>query len=293
MRGYLRRAAHDIRTNGFLNAVTVVIIALGILILGAYALLYVNAANLIREWREGLRVMVYLDASLSQAQVLDLKRHVGELGTVRQLRYISKEEALGLLREQMRRQASLLEHLPYNPLPDALELELVATTPLSELESLARDLEALPGVEEVEYGQRWLGRLVTLFDLLRLVGYTLGALFFLATVFIVANTIRIGLYARREEIEIMRLVGASDGYIKGPLFLEGVIQGLVGALLGLALLYGGYCALTAGIMPELAFEAFQPHFLPPALIAQLLSGSMAVGLLGCYLSLKQFLGQQV
>lgn len=289
MGSYLKRAVRDMRGNGFLNAVTVVTITLGILIVSAYSLLYVNAANLIDQWQAGLRVMVYLDPGLSQAQVMDLKRGVAERLAVRQVRYIPRDEALELLRGQMQRQASLLARLPENPLPDALQIEPASAADLGALERLAREVEALPGVEEVEYGQRWLGRLAYLFDLLRLVGYTLGTLFFLAMSFIVANTIRIVLYARRDEIEIMRLVGASDGYIKGPFFFEAMLQGLVGAALGLALLYGGYQGLTASVIPALTFEGFQPRFLSPRFIAELMAGSMAAGLLGCYLSLKQFL----
>jgi len=284
---FLRRAWWDLRANRFLNILTVVTMALGVLIVSAYALFLVNVNGLLNTWQQGMRMMIYLEGGLTKPQILDLKHQISRLARVQELRYIPREEAMSLFREQMKRQASLLDHLKDNPLPDAIEVLLQPSEGYGQLEALARRVEALPPVDEVEYGQKWLGRVVYLFDLFRVVGYGMGVLFFMAMVFIVANTIRIVLYARRDEIEIMRMVGASDGFIKGPLFIEGLIQGTMGGLGGLLALYLLYRLITAHLIQGLEMGFFQARFLPPGILAGMLLGSMLVGLLGCYLSLKQ------
>ena len=155
--------------------------------------------------------------------------------------FISKDRALVTLRAQMQHQASMLTDLETNPLPDAFEVRMIPTAQtLDKIQLLAGRLQALEGVEEVEYGQRWLGRFTDIFDLISFAGYGLGCLFFMAAVFFVANTIRLVLYNRREEVDIMRLVGAEARFIKMPFYIQGLIQwagrrpaGFGGAVAGL------------------------------------------------------------
>jgi cell division transport system permease protein len=159
------------------------------------------------------------------------------------------------------------------------------------IDSLASQIEAQPQVDEVEYGQRWVGRFAHILSLFRLAGYAMGTLFFMATIFIVANTIRLVIYSRREEVEIMRLVGATDNFIKIPFYFEGLIQGALGAIIGLTMLYIAYIFISSGVESEFFPGFFRFHFLSPILLAAILLGSMLVGWLGCFISLKQFLKQ--
>ncbi|MDM8548745.1 FtsX-like permease family protein, partial [Desulfobacterales bacterium HSG2] len=154
--------------------------------------------------------------------------------------------------------------------------------------------------EEVEYGQKWLGRFIHIFSLFRLTGYALGCLFFMATVFFVANTIRLVLYSRQEEIEIMRLVGASESFVKDPFYIQSLIQGALGGFIGLGVLFVTFNFIIGnweigswklGSVSNFQFPIsdFNPRFLPPDISVGIFLGSMFVGWLGCYLSLKQFL----
>ena len=159
------------------------------------------------------------------------------------------------------------------------------------IDSLAAQIEALPQIDEVEYGQRWVGRFAQIISLFRLAGYAMGALFFMATIFIVANTIRLVIYSRRDEVEIMRLVGATDNFIKIPFYFEGLIQGALGALIGLAMLYIAFIFISSNVEKGFFPGLFRFHFLSPTLLLAILLVSMLVGWLGCFISLKQFLKQ--
>ena len=117
----------------------------------------------------------------------------------------------------------------------------------------------------------------------------MGALFFMAAIFIVANTIRLVIYSRREEVEIMRLVGATDNFIKIPFYFEGLIQGALGAIMGLGILYFSFFLIVTNVEQEFLPGIFQLKFIPSAILCEILLGSMLVGWLGCYISLKQFL----
>ena len=175
-------------------------------------------------------------------------------------------------------------------MPDAFEIRMIpALQTESQVEALAARIDSIPAVAEVEYGQLWFRRFAGFINLFRLTGYALGALFFMAAVFIVANTIRIVLYSRRDEIDIMRLVGASDGFIKTPFYFEGVFLGALGGVIGIAALYVVYVLIASNVEQGLSAGLFHFRFIPLTVVAAIIAGSMVVGWLGCYLSLKQFM----
>jgi cell division transport system permease protein len=290
MRLYLKRAVQDIRHNRFLNVVTIITIALATLIVSAFALFFINASDLMNAWKEGLRIMVYINPKTASKDVPALKDRILNMYGVHDVRFISKDDAMEELKSQLKHQSSLLDNLKDNPLPDAFEVRLVATSrSWDRIEKLAKEIEMLPPVSDVEYGQRWIGRFTNIFNLFRLAGYALGALFFMAAVFFVANTIRLVLYSRREEVEIMRLVGAEDGFIKTPFYIEAIIQGALGGLIGLGALFLIFLFIQSNVNQDLALGSFRIGFLDLKLLLSILLAGMLVGWLGCFVSLKQFL----
>ncbi|MCP4370237.1 MAG: ABC transporter permease [Deltaproteobacteria bacterium] len=290
MRLFYKRAIQDIRKNRFLNAVTIVTIALSILIVSVFALFFINTNDLINHWKKGIRIMVYLKANTLEARVPDIKKKFEEMYGVAEAVFISKEDALKRLKSQIKRQISLLEDLKENPLPDAFEVRMIPSSQSWEkVEALSKKIKSLSYVDDVEYGKKWLGRFTNIVSLFRLTGYGVGGLFFMAAVFIVANTIRLVLYSRREEIEIMRLIGASDSFIKTPFYIQGLIQGTLGGIIGLAILFVSFIIIASNIEQGFLPGSFQVRFLPPVAFLSIVLSSMFVGWLGCYLSLKQFL----
>ena len=272
--------------------ITIITISLSILIASAFTLFFVNTSEIINSWKKGLRLMAYLKPGINKDGLKDLKRAIQALDDVDNLQCISKQEALSRLKAQMEHQSSLFENLTQNPLPDSIEIRMTSTNESwQKIDSLAAQVEALPQIEEVEYGQQWVGRFAHIISLFRLAGYAMATLFFMATIFIVANTIRLVIYSRREEVEIMRLVGATDNFIKIPFYFEGLIQGALGAIIGLAVLYTVYIFISSSVDNEFFPGLFRFHFLSPALLMAILLISMLVGWLGCFISLKQFLKQ--
>ncbi|MFC1828657.1 permease-like cell division protein FtsX [Thermodesulfobacteriota bacterium] len=286
---YYKRATRDILDNFFLNAVTIITIALSILIVSAFALFFVNASEIMSSWKEGLRIMVYLNPDIPESSHADLKNKIQGMYGIQRVNFISKTEAMAILKKKMKRQSSLLSNLEQNPLPDAFEVRMIPTSQNREkIETLATRLEALPQVDEVEYGQSWLGRFTNIFNLFRLAGYALGSLFFMASVFIVANTTRLVLYSRREEVEIMRLVGAEESFIKAPFYIQGIIQGVLGGTIGLAVLYILFLFVSSNMERDFSYGFINIHFFSPGIFLIILLCSMVVGWLGAFISLKQF-----
>ena len=290
MKRFYYRAIKDILGNRFLTVVTVATIALSIMIAAAFALFFINAGDILNLWQKGIRMMVYLKPDTSEAGRLDTKYKLQSISSVQGARFVSRHEAMDKLKNQMAHHTALLDNLKENPLPDAFEISLKPSAQNSaELSFLAERIAALTTVAEVEYGQQWINRFTGIISLFRLAGYGIGTLFFMATVFIVANTIRLVLYSRRDEIEIMRLVGATDRFIKIPFYLQGMIQGGAGTLIGLIILLGGYFSLTSQFNQGISSAFITLRFFTPAVCAGIVLGGISVGWLGSWVSLKQFM----
>ena len=287
---FFKKALENLRINPFLSLVTLSTIAISMLILGLFVLIYLNARQFLHQWGDELQVTAYLEEKVSAEQAEKLRSKVAGWPEVEKITYVSKERALALFRSQLREYAGILEGLRANPLPASLELKLKPQiSRVGNIEKLSARLERLPGVEEVQYGKRWVAKLRMFVEVLKLVGITIGSLLLLATIFVVSNTIRLTFYSRKEELEIMRLVGATDFFIKAPFLIEGLLHGLCGALLA-----------TGGLL-FLVFLLFSQLHLPLRLAmahgsqptVQLLAGFVCLGLLlgglGSTISLRRFL----
>ena len=227
-------------------------IAIAFLVTGIFLLLTLNLSTVVARWAEDFQVVVFLDDTITKKQrTLVQKRLDGEMA-VRDVTYLSKKEALADFRRKIRGQESLLEGLKTNPLPASFQLRIREQYQTADaLGHLAASLKRMEGVEDVLYGQEWVERLTSLIEVMKILGIVIGGVLGVASLFIVANTIRMAVYARAQEIEIMRLVGATRAYIQIPLILEGTLQGGLGAALALGLLY----ALFRGTLWQLGTAA--------------------------------------
>jgi cell division transport system permease protein len=287
---YLRKALGNIWTNPFLSLVTLSTIAISMLILGLFSLIYLNVQQSLHQLGGELQITAYLQETISPEQAKVLRSKVADWPEVEEITYISKEQALARFRSQLREYAGILEGLKENPLPASLELTLMPQYGRSgNIKELSTRLGRLIGVAEVQYGRKWMAKLRVFVEVMKLVGITVGGLVLIATIFVISNTIRLTFYSRREELEIMRLVGATDFFIKAPFLIEGLLHGLGGALLAA----GGLSLLMLFLFSHLDLPlrlAVMAGSLPTGqLVAGFLGLGLLLGVLGSMVSLRRFL----
>ena len=287
---FLRKALGNIWTNPFLSLVTLSTIAISMLILGLFSLIYLNVQQSLHQMGGELQITAYLQETISSEQAKVLRSKVADWPEVERITYISKEQALARFRSQLREYAGILEGLKENPLPASLEVTLMPQYGRSgNIKELSTRLGRLPGVAEVQYGRKWMAKLRVFVEVMKLVGITVGGLLLIATIFVISNTIKLTFYSRREELEIMRLVGATDFFIKAPFLIEGLLHGLGGALLAA----GGLSLLILLLFSHLDLPlrlAVMAGSLPTGqLVAGFLGLGLLLGVLGSMVSLRRFL----
>ncbi len=287
---FLRKALENIWTNPFLSLVTLSTIAISMLILGLFSLIYLNVQQSLHQMGGELQITAYLQETISSEQAEVLRSKVADWPEVEGITYISKKQALARFRSQLREYAGILEGLKENPLPASLELTLIPQYGRSgNIKELSTRLGRLPGVAEVQYGRKWMAKLRVFVEVMKLVGITVGGLLLIATIFVISNTIKLTFYSRREELEIMRLVGATDFFIKAPFLIEGLLHGLGGALLAA----GGLSLLVLFLFSHLDLPlrlAVMAGSLPTGqLVAGFLGLGLLLGVLGSMVSLRRFL----
>lgn len=285
-----KRAFRDIVGNKFLNTVSVVTISLAVFIVSAFVLFFINATDFLDAWRQGVRIIIYLDDGLTEGRRNELAEALRQTGAVDEIAYISKEAAFQDLKKKIGEQSSLLEGLNKNPLPDSMEITLKDSyRGIKDIESLAARIKTLPNVADVEYAQKWLHRFGGIYNLFKITGLVLAGIFVIANLLIIANTIRMTMYARREEIEIVRIVGGAETFIKYPLFIEAVVQGLTGGIIGVGALYLAYYFTLPGFSTQGVFSFFEIRFIPAPFAIAIVFCSMLIGWVGCYFSIRKFL----
>jgi cell division transport system permease protein len=268
------------RRAGMLSTAT---IAVALFILGAFLIATSNLERLGDEWGRSAEMSVYLadDASPEQRQAVEALLSPGPLVAGHQ--FISKDEALRRFKAAFVDLAGAVDTVDGNPLPASYEVRLQATSAEKDaIAELAAKLEHTPGVSDVRYDWQWLDRLLAAVTLVRRIGWLLGTFLTIAAALTVANVVRLALWARRDEIEIMHLVGAPQTFVRGPFVMEGVLQGGIGALLALAALALAFLVVRARYLVPLA-EALNVsgiRFLAPELCLLLVAGGTAVGCLG-------------
>lgn len=291
-RYYLGRALVNIRQNVFVNIVTVGTITLALLILSLFLLVFVNLENAAQNWSEKVQVTVYFDRELSGQEQTVFRNKVLALPGSSKVNYVSRDEALKRFRERLKGQETLLDGVRPEILPTSLEISLKKYNRDSkEVENFVAALKQIPGITEVQYGEEWVRRFNTFLNFMRLIGALLGSFLVIAVIFIVSNTIKLTIYARRDELEVMALVGATRFFIKAPFLIEGILQGAGGALLSLVLLFGLYESFLHNAGNFLTFNPASTglSFLPPEYLGLLLLSGIVLGFLGSLTSLKRFI----
>ncbi len=290
VRTALRTALHGVTGSPVTSLVAAGTIGLCLLLVGAFMLLVSNMDRLLDRFGSEIRVSAYLSEELDAPSQQELVARVETAPGVESVELVTKEQALERFRDAQGERAALLDGLEENPLPASLEIALVPEQRnQAGLRVLGEALEGLPGIAELGYGHEWIEGYQQAVALIRGVAFAIGGVLGLATLLIVANTIRLSIYARREEIEIVRLVGGSRSFMAAPFLLEGGAQGIVGGGVGVLLLYGFYWILLPSLRGglELLLGYAEPAFLGLDESLWLVTAGALLGVLGSALALIQ------
>ncbi len=292
LRYILQDALVNIRRGGWGGLASIGTIAVSFIVVGIFLIIARNLGAMVADWKEQFQVTVFLEDRITTEQLALVKKRIESERAVKGMTYTSKEEALQNFKRELRGKESLLDGLGENPIPASLQLGIHEAYQTPEaLRQLASFLSRLEGVEDVLYGQEWMDRLTAAVRMLRLLGLTVGLVLGMASLLIVSNTIRLAVYARVEEIEIMRLVGATKMHIRAPFLLEGMIQGALGACLAILILFGAYrgTLYQLQLTPGQIFGMGVGSFLDPRWAAAMLLAGSGVGAFGSLISVDRFL----
>jgi len=285
-RYFVEEALTSLWRSRLITTLSVVTIAVSLFVLGAFLSLASNLAGVVARWSDKVQVTFYLEDHIPDPPREGLVAALRADPAVESVAYVSREDALRRFRALFREMRSLPEDLGENPFPAALEVTLrPSRNSAPEAQRVVDAFRRAPGVEDVEYDLLWIQRLTTAVRLVRGAGAFLGAILVLASVFTISNVMRLTMYARQDELDIMRLVGAAPAYVKGPFVLEGMIQGGLGGVLALGLLWGIFHALSRDLLATSDLLGRTAIVLPPAMAALIVVGGTLVGLAGSLVSL--------
>jgi cell division transport system permease protein len=285
-RYFVEEALTSLWRSRLITALSIVTIAVSLFVLGAFLSVASNLSEVVARWSDKVQVTFYLEDQLPEMPRESLQAALRGDPSVESVVYVPREEALRRFRALFREMRSLPEDLGENPFPAALEVTLrPARNSAEDAQRLVQSFQKAPGVEDVEYDLLWIQRLSTAVRLVRGAGAFLGAILVLAAVFTISNVMRLTMYAREDELDIMRLVGAAPAYVKGPFVLEGMIQGGLGGFLALGLLWTIFQVLSRDLLATSDLLGRSAIVLPPSTGALVVLGGTLVGLVGSLVSL--------
>jgi cell division transport system permease protein len=293
-RFFLAEAIRSIRANVAVSIAATVTVLIAVFILGAFIPSFLYVQSSVDSQKERVDIRAYISDSAKVAQVNNLQDELVALqaqGLVREFTYINKDQALQELRERLK-DPSITEYLSTNPIPANFRIKPAQA---EQADEVVQRLSANPAIDEglgVKYGEETTDKLLTVARFIQWAGLALITILLVASILLIGNTIRLSIFARRREVEVMKLVGATNWFIRWPFVIEGIICGLVGAVLSVALLW----AVKVGVVDQWIDgtdsalqrdEATTIGF--PLLGLVLIAAGTFVGAIGSGITLRRFL----
>lgn len=285
---FVREALYSIKRNRLMSIASISTVAISLLILGLFTLVIVNMNNIADVLESQVQITAYIKEGVEQKEIDALGQEIKAIDGVTQINFVSKEEALSRFYQRLGESRDLLDGIgDENPLPSSYEVQV--STP-EQVRAVVEKINTFPIIEEATYGKEVIEHLFSLTKMIRIGGVILIVFLVIATLFIIANTIRITVFSRRKEVNIMKYVGATDWFIRWPFLLEGILLGFLGSLIAIILLIWIYGTIIDKIHASLAFFPLVPR--NPLLMYNslyLLFIGTGIGALGSSISLRKFL----
>ena len=285
---FVKETYKSIRRNGFMSFASISTVAESLLVLGMFLMIFLNTNNLAQYLESQVQVSVYMQDSATAKELASVKDKLTKMPGVVKVTQVSKQQALERFKKRLGDQQQLLSSLgKENPFPNSFEIQVDSP---ERIKVLTPQIGQLPKVETAKFGQEVVEHLFQLTKILRFGGIILVVFLAMATLFIISNTIRLTVFARRKEVIIMKYVGATDWFIRWPFLLEGMTLGFCGAVVASLFINSIYSGLLERIHATLAFLPLLPTY--PLLLyvdVFLLVAGTGIGALGSYISLRKFL----
>jgi cell division transport system permease protein len=242
----MQSALKNLWMEKWINILTTLSVGVGLLILSTFVTVTLNMDSVLKRWARSFGIVVYLDDNISAEATGTVREFFKRDPDIVEVTYISEDEAIKELRTILGKDASLLDDLKDNPLPSSFELKLKSALlqPVF-VKKKAEEIEKMSGVAQVQYGEKWLASLNTVSRIMKASALFMGGAILIAIIFITYNTIKIFFYRRKEEIETLKLLGATKSFIRLPFLIEGLVIGLLGGMIGSLALYGIHSLLVA------------------------------------------------
>lgn len=289
---FLREALKNIRHSAFLTSVSVSTIAVSLILVGFFAFLWFNANRFLDDIANDLRISVYLQDDVAPERIdkllVDVRAHEG----IESAEFVTKAEDRE--RSRVLLQAELLEGLDEESIPAQASIEVtlekrrLLKSDIEAVNTWLASLESVEGVEDTLFGADKLRVVHAAIDLVQVSGSVISIIVVLAAIFFAFSTIRLAVYARKDEIEILRLVGATNRFIRVPFYIEGFLQGLVGSLLAMAIVAVIKGQLNAFVR-EVHFLNLRFELVESGMLVWFLAGGVFLGFVGSALSVGRYL----
>jgi cell division transport system permease protein len=282
---FLAEAARSLKRGGLSQVIAVGTIALALFVFGAFLLVTSSLDRVVAGWSAAAQLSVYLRDDATAEDRAAIEMALAGNGAVERREFVSKEQAAQRFRRDFPDLATAADGVGGSAFPASIEARLRPRALGGDrVAALSRQLARLPGVADVRYDRQWLDRLANLIAIVRWVGVGLASALAAAAALTIAAVVRLTMFGRRDEVEIMQLVGTPLGAIRGPFVVEGVLQGGAGALAALAALRAVYAVMRARL-PEVA-GALEVQFLPLGVLLAIVVGGMLVGCIGGYIATR-------
>ena len=254
----IREALLTFRRAPLLSALSVTTIAFSLFVVGLFGLVAVNLQDALRGVAERVEIVAYLLPGTPIETITLAEKDIEAFPEVQSAAYVSEDSALARARGELVEFRDVLQELERNPLPASIELKLKPRfRDAQHVNEVAERLQGFGFVDDVRYGRDWVEKLDTLRGIAAAVGLVVGAAFAVVAIIIIGTTIRMAVLQRSREIAIMRLVGATDGFIRRPFLLQGAIKGLLGGLVAMGLAYGAYTLINRWLIQAAFFSKEQ------------------------------------
>ncbi len=280
---FFKESLTSFARNRWMSMASIGAVAAALIILGAFLLLSVNFDYILKDVESQVEISVYLEDYLDQDAISRLDMDLATIAGIKEIKFISKEMAIKEFKEQVGEE--LLEGIE-NPLPNSFRIKV---NDPHEVALVAEKIQAFNGVEEVKYGKGIVEKLFDIIHWIRVIGIIIMAIFAVISVFIISNTIRLTVFARRREINIMKYIGATNWFVRWPFLIEGMVLGLIGSFLAISILGVAYNYLYITVKLNIPMISLLPKEQFNNYALGFLGIGMFIGAFGSSFSMRRFL----